>query len=323
MNVWSEVAEKLHKATTACNEEEATRYWDEAVALYTGSITTFPGTEGYLLFTLAEEECPYFGTCSEGQMAHVNEKIFGAFLEGKKHLKNKHCHALEETSQQIESLMKIPLVQRVLRHAYAIDNHSNRLDKTQGLAAAFAASLAPHLYVCQRSTAHMVWKDLQPGNAPGVSFELLKLNLERVYDCLGITCEDVGGLVHGDPSSGLEYFPGAEPCGYVVPSVPTQPAPTAPTSPVPAPTVSAPTSSIPTAPSLSMSSASNNNNQNGQPIMIGSLVGLSILLVALVSVVIRLRSRRSAAAKTLDMDPTMENIQIQEEDVAAETGEIA
>jgi len=40
-------------------------------------------------------------------------------------------------------------------------------------------------------------------------FTAVKAAFESVYTCLGITCEDVGGLLSG---TGTEYFESAEPC---------------------------------------------------------------------------------------------------------------
>jgi len=41
-------------------------------------------------------------------------------------------------------------------------------------------------------------------------FAALKAEFEENYDCLGITCEDVGGLLMTDGSN--SYYTGAEPC---------------------------------------------------------------------------------------------------------------
>lgn len=313
MNVHSQILDMLHHATGTCLENEnAIHHWDEAVSLYTGSITDFPGEEGYLLFTVAEIECPYFGTCSEGDMAGVNEQIFTAFLQGKQYLKNKQCQELLAVSNEIKSLMMIPLIQRVLRHAYELDIQENRQIKTQGDAAAFMTSVAPHLYTCERSAARMVWNDLAPGKAPGVSFEVLKFNLERAYDCLGIRCEDVGGLLHIDSAStGQKYYAGAEPCDYV--------------------------------PSSASDSTHNNNNtstattettlahndEKGHTLMIVALIAMGILVATMFGTAIRYRWKQQLPTKTLGMESTVDDVRAMADDgeeditVSVEVGEIA
>jgi hypothetical protein len=301
MNVHSQVLEKLHQATESCNEDEgATHYWDEAVGFYAGSLTDFPGEEGYLLFTVAEMECSYFGTCSEGSMAHVNEAIFVAFLKGKEMLQKKQCQELIEVSSQIKSLMMIPLVQRILRHAYELDLQENQQAITQGDAAAFMASLAPYMYACQRSSAHMLWNDLAPGNATKASFEVLKFTLERTYDCLGIRCEDVGGLLHIDPSgSGLLYNKGAEPCGYVPPA----------------------SESLDKTAATSL--ADKNNKDRNQTASTLVFVALGLLVSALLAAFVRYRLKKPTKVLTMERTADVVSNNKEETTVAVQVGEIA
>lgn len=295
MNIWSRVVQKLHEATEACNNEHGIHHWDEAVALYTGSIANFPGDEGYLLFFLAQTECSYFGTCSEGQMAQTNERIFAAFLLGKRFLKNKQCQNLTETSREIESVMTVPLVQSVLRRAYDFDKHDNQLDRTQGEAAAFAASLLPRVHSCQEASAFTMWSHLTPGNAPQAGFDDLKSNLEQVYDCLGISCSDVGGLLHLDPSSGQMYSVGAEPCGVV--------------------------SYVPESPNDASRSPNPQSDHQGRPLKIGLFVAVGILLAILVA--LGMRRCSSKPTKTLEMELSTNRTQIEDDRVAVENGEVA
>ncbi|GAX14654.1 hypothetical protein FisN_6Lh439 [Fistulifera solaris] len=301
MIIHSQVLEKLHLATASCDQKEnAIHHWDEAVGFYTGSITDFPGEEGYLIFTVAEMECSYFGTCSEGSMARVNEAIFLAFLEGKDMLQEKQCKEVIKVSQRIKSLMMIPLVQRILRHAYELDLQENQQAKTQGDAAAFMASLAPHLYSCQRSSAHMLWNDLAPGNATKASFEVLKFNLERTYDCLGIRCEDVGGLLHIDPSgSGLLYNKGAEPCNYV-----------------PSPAESSNKTK-------STNRAEENDDDRNQTASTIVFVALGFLVAAVLFAFVRYRSKKPTKVKAMEQTDAVASNDKEDTTVAVKVGEIA
>lgn len=187
--------------------------WDEAVALYTGSVPKTAGEySGYLLYTLAQTECKSFGTCNRDGMADVNSKVFENFEKGKRHLGRGKCRAAEVIVKRIVELMTVPLVQGVLRSAHALDVHDDHQGMIQGQAAAFAASLLPILNSCSEPNASIIHDDLAPGKGPKGSYEVIRAALERSYGCLGITCEDVGGLL--DPS-GDGYLLRAEPCTKV------------------------------------------------------------------------------------------------------------
>jgi len=81
---------------------------------------------------------------------------------------------------------------------------------------AFSTGMLPQLYKCDRSAAEIVDKKFQlvKGNTFKGTIEEFLVVLRKNYQCLGITCEDVGGL--WDKKEGTtdpqEYYPGAEPC---------------------------------------------------------------------------------------------------------------
>jgi hypothetical protein len=51
---------------------------------------------------------------------------------------------------------------------------------------------------------------MRVGNGDNVNFGDVKAAFERNYDCMGITCAHVGGLLQAD---GDTYFDDAKPCG--------------------------------------------------------------------------------------------------------------
>merc|ERR1711966_290291 len=98
---------------------------------------------------------------------------------------------------------------------YEIDRHDDHSETMQGMGAAFAAAVSPLLDKCSQGNAMILHKDLAPGAATTGSFDVVKDALERSYDCLGITCEDVGGLVN---FQGDGFLAGAEACGGFQPA---------------------------------------------------------------------------------------------------------
>ena len=121
LNVWIRVNIELENSLLTCPSPSAA-VWDQAVALYTGSVASHTsGKNGFLLYSLAQVECGYFGTCTGGETAQVNQEIFANFVAGQQDMLQGDCNALEERILRIRSLLIIPLVQGILRMAYALD----------------------------------------------------------------------------------------------------------------------------------------------------------------------------------------------------------
>eukprot|EP00549_Striatella_unipunctata_P025583 CAMPEP_0118723040 /NCGR_PEP_ID=MMETSP0800-20121206/31769_1 /TAXON_ID=210618 ORGANISM="Striatella unipunctata, Strain CCMP2910" /NCGR_SAMPLE_ID=MMETSP0800 /ASSEMBLY_ACC=CAM_ASM_000638 /LENGTH=205 /DNA_ID=CAMNT_0006631395 /DNA_START=303 /DNA_END=920 /DNA_ORIENTATION=+ len=95
-----------------------------------------------------------------------------------------------------------------------MDREDDHRPEIQGEASAFAAALAPILSVCSQGSADIVFNDMAPGNGPTGSFEVVKSSLERHYTCMGVTCNNVGGII---TLRGDKYLDRAEACGGVSP----------------------------------------------------------------------------------------------------------
>jgi len=268
MNVWGYVSSKLEDAAESCNDDQALRDWDQAVAVYTGSMAKTEGNTGYLLYTLAQVECNNFGTCikDKNDIADVNSKVFENFVLGKGHVTKNECANAKKSVKRIQALMKVPLIQQVLRMTYALDNNDDYQETVQGQAAAFAASILPSLHKCKDASAISVYNDLAPGKGPSASYEVIKFALERTYDCLEITCADVGGLLDTDPA-GTKYLKGAEPCDYIK-------------SPVLSP------ASSPSTPSTDSVLLPSKNNLDSSVSKNGFIIGIAIGITALVATVL-------------------------------------
>ncbi len=210
------VVGNLEMAAANCEVTEfATSHWDKAVALYAGSQAgTEDGTGGYFLHALAQVECYEFGTCKKGDMAPVNSRVFDLFKVGLVNLENKNCSLVMKNAAEIKKLMTVPLVQGALRAAYTMDLEDDFQENTQGRAAAFAAALLPLVHTCNAGSATSLYRDMAPGGALEGSYAVVRGALENTYDCLGITCEDVGGLIN---LRGDGYLTRGEACGNAQP----------------------------------------------------------------------------------------------------------
>ena len=246
MSVWMYVIRELEDAIDDCNSEceidecndDQVHAWDEAVAFYVGSEAKSSGDGGYMPYTLGQKRCLDFGTClktgTEVGMAGVNSEIFKHFRQGKQNILLGNCAAAKEDVARIISLMAVPLIQGTLRYAYAMDKQNDTGEKAEAKGATFAASVLPLLNFCSEADADIVYENMRVGNGGTASFLVVKQAFERNYECLGITCADVGGLV--DAVTG-GYLDDASPCGSVSNIFATETASTS--GPTPAATLTA------------------------------------------------------------------------------------
>lgn len=219
LKVWMFVAHSVEEAVSRCgkdgNNGGAVDRWDQAVAAYTGSEPIDTGSVGYFLYGQNQAECLRFGTCRDNtdgdtNPAPINRAVYEAFQKGRRSLLSGDCAGASERAGEIRGLLTVPLVQGILRTAHAMDLYQDSQGTIQGQASAFAAGILPLMHHCSAGYAYVLYDDLSPGKASAGSFEVIKDALEKTYECLGVTCGDIGGLTK---PSGDGYLPGAEPCG--------------------------------------------------------------------------------------------------------------
>ncbi len=161
-----------------------------------------------------KNECVKFGTCRKGERAPVNTIVFDTFIDGKKQLIRGNCEEAKDRANQIKMLMIVPIIQGLIRAVYALDIQNDFQETTQGMGSAYAAAILPLVSECNEGNAEIIYNDLKPGNSLKGSYEVVKASLERSYECLGINCEHVGGLVN---FRGDGYLLGAEACHGLLP----------------------------------------------------------------------------------------------------------
>ena len=225
MNIWMRVIQAMYQAVEDCDLHS----WDQAVALYVGSASTSASTakptnkgiHGNMLYALAQEHCSMFRTCNKDGQAKVNAIILQEFQRGQARLKsaNGQCDTDTTTTANVKShvdrivaMMTVPLLQGFLTSTNDLDWKGDTRDSTKAQVLAYGTSLLPLLHACDANFAKLVQSNLPYVATSGTSFEVVKDAVQRSYDCLGISCQDVGGFV--DLVHTGQYLAGAEPCGY-------------------------------------------------------------------------------------------------------------
>ena len=224
MNIWMYVIRQMEDALDKCisgsktDNDDAVYSWDEAVAYYVGSLQGRPGNEdGVLLYNLANFYCGYFNTCGESSNqaygnSAVNIRIMRAFNAAQNDLNMGQCDAARKRKVEIETAMAIPLVQGTILYSYlrdysmSADNLDDR-DHVDANGAVFAASVLPLVHSCSPDDAQVIYDYMRTGIFDS-DYPAVRAALESNFQCLGITCADVGGIY--DSSKG--YLLNASPC---------------------------------------------------------------------------------------------------------------
>lgn len=224
MSVWMYVIGEMEDALDDCESkcltcnDDSVHAWDEAVAFYSGSKETSSGGPGVMIQALADKRCENFKTCGEDSnqnsgVSNVNIEVFRHFKAGQNDLALGNCDAARKQKESIESFMIVPLIQGLLRYAWINDYQSETVgDKENAEGAIFAATVLPLIHTRCGDTdgAEFIYKGMRANSDIVPGFLGIKSRLERNYKCLGITCQDVGGL-YDDAS--FKYLLNASPCG--------------------------------------------------------------------------------------------------------------
>jgi len=212
MNVWMYVIHEIEDAISDCAASctnpgaqdcnaDPVHAIDEAAAFYAGSLegsgaTGMPNA-GKLIFRLAEKRCANFGTCNPGAQAKANQKIMAKLQEAQTELKNARCSNVPALRESITSLMSIPLVQGSLRYAWKVAEEPGAGEKEKAEGAVFSAAILPRVSACDTAKAKIISDNMKidATNHMSAGFTAVKEAFEATYCCLGINCDDIGGLL--------------------------------------------------------------------------------------------------------------------------------
>jgi len=225
LNAYGAVLKHAGAAVASCNAgdaDAANLNWDEAAAL-------FYGVGGEMVYTMGQKRCENFGTCGADGEAAVNTAIFSKLNEGQAGIAGDDCGKTEAAAVAITEHMQIPLVQGVLRAAYKLDKEDGA-QKELGYGTVFAAAVLPMVAKCNAGDATIINDNIAP-DTTGTDFMAVKTAFENNYDCMGITCEQVSGLVGKEGG----FLMGAGPCGVAMTAAPVDAAEPGADKPTPKP----------------------------------------------------------------------------------------
>jgi hypothetical protein len=179
---------------------------DRAVALYTGSLEGASGTagDGVGMYSLAELRGVDFFTSRTGK-SQVNTNVFTHFNQMKSGLSDGNCAGARAEKLEIAKEIFVPLIQSTLRWTWLL-NATNADEAAEMDAITFAASVLPVVSACSSEHAETIHAEIQSASP---DFTTVKTAFESTYECMDITCEDVGG--YWDVGN-KDYYPGAAPC---------------------------------------------------------------------------------------------------------------
>ena len=242
--LWMQVVHNLDKGQRDCD----VKLWDKGMAYYFGSLegeyqtSADIASKGNLLYALAQKRCAEFGTCAtttdSSTIAAVNDKVQSAAIDGSEnylyHQVACNDAGLELAFKGMVSQMTVPLVQGMLKYAWKADpanfnwcfgqagNDAATVATNDGSAGdcakswaegwAFAAAVLPQVHKCDASAATKIKENLDIESTAGPmtgGVKAVKDAIESVYDCLGISCTDVGAY----QSSGVVYA-GMDACTF-------------------------------------------------------------------------------------------------------------
>merc|ERR1719482_1062599 len=227
MNVWMYVVREFEDAIEDCNEgcidcnDDPVHAWDEGVAFYSGSLE---GTDnansvsGKLIHALADKRCENFKTCLGADGISGGSKVNSAFIkqckEGQAKLLAGKCKEAIPIKDRIIEIMSVPLIQGSLRYAYKVSpppGQSKKDSKTVSEGAAFSAAILPRVHACDPAAAKTISDNMKEpmhgASSMSDGFAKVKAAFESTYKCMGVTCEDIGGLWLTE-----DYYDGAAPC---------------------------------------------------------------------------------------------------------------
>merc|ERR1712238_595114 len=110
----------------------------------------------------------------------------------------------------IVEIMSVPMVQGTLRYAWKLGvAKGERVSKESAEGLTFTKGIMPLVAACDSKAAEIIRQNTEDSKRDhnSKSWTDVKKALESTYACLGVTCEQVNGLVQGDAESGSDCRP--------------------------------------------------------------------------------------------------------------------
>ena len=191
------VRRKANKLSEFSLEGDSAHAWDEGVALHAGLLEPPPGSDRNFLYPLAEARCAS-GTCSAdggGTLGQSRPTI--EIAQGEKLHQTGARGFVRAFVDKISTLMTA-IQQGPLRSEHEVCAAcADQSQKNAAEGAVFTAAVLPLVHKCNVAAAKTISDEMKfglydQGDYP--DFAAVKAAFESTYDCLGITCADVGSL---------------------------------------------------------------------------------------------------------------------------------
>lgn len=205
MNVWMASVNGVFEAMAKCrahDSDSAIAALDKAAALWVGANQEEGSNEkGHLLYNLAENAGERFD--QDGGETEVNTKVMNGFVELQMAFQGGSCEdksaspiryaALRSTVYWLTGIMTVPLVQNLIHHTVNIENEGG-----SNMVELYSLGIIPRVANCDpRSYEYLLKLDVL--NDLRVEDEDKAIEaIQRVYSCLGLTCQDVGSYMGGE-----------------------------------------------------------------------------------------------------------------------------
>eukprot|EP00593_Proboscia_inermis_P010055 CAMPEP_0171325306 /NCGR_PEP_ID=MMETSP0816-20121228/116730_1 /TAXON_ID=420281 /ORGANISM="Proboscia inermis, Strain CCAP1064/1" /LENGTH=763 /DNA_ID=CAMNT_0011824461 /DNA_START=15 /DNA_END=2304 /DNA_ORIENTATION=- len=199
----------LYDANNLCSMEDdssntkAEISWDEGAAFLIGSLAREGNKlgDGVLLYSFANEMCPFFDTCTKWRsgVSRVSKELVTLLYAGQAELESRNCQALVKTTNEINSLLYVPLFQGALY--YSSMNQDLAAGSPEGTRAAafiFSRAILPVINVADRTSASAIDVNLDFDS----NYKPIPDGLEAVFGAFetavqnmdGVDCTDIGSF---------------------------------------------------------------------------------------------------------------------------------
>ena len=193
------------KAQDQADNTDDVHAWDEGWAFYAGSLEGTDGTgKGEILHALAEKRASNYNPAND-----VNADLLAMFKEGKDLLNDAHgdmtkCDSVAALIPNMVAKMNVPLLQGAMRYAHKMTAAVGGGDKEAAEGWAFATAILPLIDECNSGAAATIKKNQEFGIASPMADdeETVFMAYQSVFECLGVTCDDIGELA-GAPECSL------------------------------------------------------------------------------------------------------------------------
>ena len=224
INLWMFIVHTLYSVLDSCElGRNAEEFLDVAFSLWVGSEQAEGNNDGFLLYSIAERaEAQFTGDAIDpGQSeAKANTKLINLFNEARQLVHaDDYCSSekfgnLQVIVSSMHSTMTIPLIQQLIYHLHQEEHTFIEL---------YAFSIMPLIAGCNPASYNLLKHLLVDQRFKIDDLDAVMRALENSYNCLGITCDDVGIFMNTENTcndkitSMAGFVPSAdsrEVCGY-------------------------------------------------------------------------------------------------------------